>query len=87
VVLGVDGQARKLLEDAQAGIFIEPENATALTQAILQLWQNGEMRVSLGNNGRRYIVEHCSRRENALEYLNLLEAVACRRGATRSATA
>jgi len=30
VILGVDGQARKIMEEAQAGIFVEPENVRRL---------------------------------------------------------
>ena len=38
VILGVDGQAREILEKAQGGIFVEPENATALVAAIAKLY-------------------------------------------------
>ena len=30
VILGVDGQARQIIEDAEAGLVIEPENSEAL---------------------------------------------------------
>ncbi len=34
VILGVDGQARQIVEEAGAGLVIEPENAEALVAAI-----------------------------------------------------
>jgi glycosyltransferase involved in cell wall biosynthesis len=37
VILGVDGQARKIVEEAEAGIVIEPENSIALVEAIQRL--------------------------------------------------
>ena len=33
VILGVDGQARQIVEQAGAGLVIEPENSEALVQA------------------------------------------------------
>ena len=39
VILGVEGQARQIVEDAGAGLVIEPENADALAAAITQLDQ------------------------------------------------
>jgi len=40
VILGVDGQARKIVDEAQAGLFMEPENPDALTNAIMHLAAN-----------------------------------------------
>jgi hypothetical protein len=37
VILGVDGQAREILEKAQGDICVEPENTTVLTAAIANL--------------------------------------------------
>ena len=75
VILGVDGQARQLLEEAQGGIAIEPEDSSALAGAIQRLAQNAELRQSLGLNGRRYIVKRCSRRRTAEQYLEVLQRV------------
>src|SRR5258708_8162293 len=52
VILGVDGQARKIVEDAGAGIVIEPENAEALVWAINQLSAERELGNALGQKGR-----------------------------------
>jgi colanic acid biosynthesis glycosyl transferase WcaI len=75
VILGVEGQARKILEEAGAGLAIEPENAEALVQAILQLAQNPELGRSLGQKGREYILRCFSRAETAEKYIQILEAV------------
>lgn len=76
VVLSVDGQARKVLEEARAGLFVEPENPDAIAQAIVDLYRDRDLRQSLGANGRRYAVEHLSRAQTASRYLDLLEKVA-----------
>jgi len=72
VILSVDGQARQVLEQAQAGICMEPENVSALVQAILRLTRNAGLRNTLGNNGRRYIVQHLSREYTARVYIDVL---------------
>ena len=78
VILGVDGQARQVLEEAQAGVFVEPENQVALVQAIKHLYQDSTLRQTLGRNGRNYIVEHLSREQTAKLYTTVLEKVAFR---------
>jgi len=37
VIVAIDGVARKLVEDAQCGYFVEPENSEELAQAIKKL--------------------------------------------------
>ena len=73
VILGVDGQARQIVEDAAAGLVIEPENSAALAQAISQLAANRELGESLGQKGREYILRHFSRREMAEKYIDILQ--------------
>jgi glycosyltransferase involved in cell wall biosynthesis len=76
VILGVDGQARQVLDQAQAGVFVEPENQVALVQAIKHLYQDSTLRQTLGLNGRNYIMEHLSRERTAKLYTTVLEKVA-----------
>jgi glycosyltransferase involved in cell wall biosynthesis len=73
VILGVDGQARAILEEARGGLTIEPENSDALASAIRLLAANPEMAAELGRNGREYIVLKFSRRETAEKYIRVLE--------------
>ncbi|MBZ5598750.1 MAG: glycosyltransferase family 4 protein [Acidobacteriia bacterium] len=73
VILGVDGQARKILDAAQAGIFVEPENVSDLMRAITCLAADADLRELLGRNGRRHILEHFSRRQTARTYIAVLE--------------
>ena len=73
VILGVDGQARTILEQARAGLAIEPENAGALVEAICYLQANRDLARFLGQNGRGYIVRKFSRGYTAEKYINLLE--------------
>ena len=80
VVLGVEGQALQVLEEAGAGVSIEPENPVALTEAVIKLYQDEGLRRSLGENGRKYVVESFSRKETARTYIDVLERVVLSRG-------
>jgi putative colanic acid biosynthesis glycosyltransferase WcaI len=75
VILGVDGQARQIVEAAGGGMVIEPENSEALAGAIQQLAADRSMGVDLGRRGRAYITKNLSRRETADKYLRILESV------------
>jgi colanic acid biosynthesis glycosyl transferase WcaI len=73
VILGVDGQARTILEEARGGLVIEPENSDALVSAIRSLAANREMARELGENGREYVVRKFSRGHTAEKYIRVLE--------------
>jgi colanic acid biosynthesis glycosyl transferase WcaI len=75
VILGVEGQARQILEEARAGISIEPGNASELAQAVLHLAGDEQLRETLGRNGRRYVLKRVSRRQTATAYLDVLSAL------------
>ena len=75
VILGVEGQARQIVEQAGAGLAIEPENAGQLAQAIEQLAAHRELAAALGNKGREFIVQNLSRRHTAEKYLDVLRSV------------
>jgi glycosyltransferase involved in cell wall biosynthesis len=75
VILGVEGQARKIMDDANSGVFMEPENADDLTRAIQNLHANPGLREALGRNGRNHILRSFSRQESAKSYITVLERV------------
>src|SRR6202167_1698357 len=73
VILGVDGQARTILEEARGGLVIEPENSDALANAIRYLAANREAARTMGKNGRECIMRNFSRRQTAEKYIGVLE--------------
>lgn len=75
VIVAVDGQARQIVEDAGAGVFVEPENAKALVDAIIELAQVPERRRQMGSSGRQYIVNKFSREKTARDYIAVLETL------------
>jgi colanic acid biosynthesis glycosyl transferase WcaI len=74
VIVAVDGQARQIVEEAGAGVFVEPENSKALVKAVLDLAEDPEHRRQMGANGRQYIVNRLSREKTARDYITVLEA-------------
>jgi colanic acid biosynthesis glycosyl transferase WcaI len=75
VVVAVDGQARQIVEEADAGVFVEPENSEALVQAIQDLAEDPARRRQMGTSGRQYIVNRFSREKTARDYISVLETL------------
>jgi glycosyltransferase involved in cell wall biosynthesis len=76
LILGVDGQARKIMDEAKAGLFVQPENVSALVNAIIRLANNSSLCETFGRNGRDHIVKRLSRQQTARVYISILEDVA-----------
>jgi colanic acid biosynthesis glycosyl transferase WcaI len=72
VLVAVDGQARQIVEEAGAGVYVEPENSKALVKAILDLAADPARRRQMGAAGRRYIVNKFSREKTARDYIAVL---------------
>ena len=71
VVLMVNGEAREILESSGGGIWVAPEDASGLVQAIAQFMaMSAEERQRMGERGRAYVL---SRYTRAIQNRNLLE--------------
>jgi glycosyltransferase involved in cell wall biosynthesis len=76
ILLGFEGDARALLDEADCGIAFEPSNDEELAAAAERIAAAPpEERRRLGENGRRYVIEHFDRRKLAHDYLEVLERV------------
>ena len=73
VILGVEGESAQILQRAEAGFAVEPENAEEHTEAILKLYNNRELLEQMGENGRKTIVETYDRRYLAQQYLEIMQ--------------
>ena len=74
VVVSIGGEAKSLVEKANGGITIAPEDPQAMADAILALWRNPELRKAIGQSGREYVLSHCSRQRAADAIENLSTA-------------
>ena len=75
IVGALEGEARQVIEAAQCGICVEPENSAAMADAILSLYRDPELRMRLGENGRRYVAKHYNRKEIAAQFEQILAEV------------
>ena len=75
ILLCVDGEARDVLNKAEGGIFVPPEDATAMAKAILDLKKNPVLREIMGRNGRAFTERHYSRQVQAIQLVRLLEQI------------
>lgn len=78
MILGVEGEAQALLEDAQAGISIVPEDSGGLAEAVRQLASDRARGRTMGNSGRRFVEENFDRTKLAQLYANFLETIVAR---------
>jgi glycosyltransferase involved in cell wall biosynthesis len=78
IILSVNGEARRIFEEAQAGIYVRPENFYELSTAIIKLYENPELCCRCGENGRSYVIKNFSRQEQAQKlekvFLKMLES-------------
>ena len=75
VLLVIDGVIRELVEQAGAGIFVEPGNPQALASAVRQLMKNPADAEKMGRAGRLYIENKFSRTQIASQFNLLLESL------------
>ncbi len=76
ILLGVDGEARRLLERAGAGVAIPPEDAGRLAEAIRALAADAPRCRALGQSGRAFVAREFLRERLAADYATLLQRVA-----------
>jgi len=75
ILMAIDGVSRELVEEARAGIYVEPENAEEYSKAIRE-YLNDEARLQReGENGYQYAKNNFDREFLAKEYLKSIEKV------------
>lgn len=76
IVLGVRGEARRIVENAGAGISIPPEDPDALLEAVIDLKERPQLRQEMADKAHEYVRAHFNRKTLAREYAILLERIA-----------
>jgi glycosyltransferase involved in cell wall biosynthesis len=74
VIGSVRGEPARILE-AAGGVVVEPEDPSALADAVRDLAADPDRRVAMGRRGRTYVAEHFDRAKLAERYRGLLMAV------------
>ncbi|UCC68628.1 MAG: glycosyltransferase family 4 protein [Armatimonadota bacterium] len=73
VLLAIDGVARELVENAGAGVYVEPGDTDAMRRAILWLRGHPAKAAEMGRRGETYVREHFDRAVLAERYLAHME--------------
>lgn len=73
ILLSVEGNAKEVVERAQAGFCVEPENPEAMAEAVLRLRDDRKLRRQLGTSGRQFVEREHSRDQIALLLADALE--------------
>ena len=73
VLLAINGISRQLIEDAQAGLYIEPENPGDFAKKVLLYLENPALAELHGRNGYVYARQFFDRAHLAQKYLQYIE--------------
>ena len=75
IIMGVDGYAKKLVMDAEAGLDMTPESAESLVECVKNLVDNPELCKQLGENAYNNIAKVHNRDKQAEDYINILQEI------------
>lgn len=75
IIISVEGEAQKIIEEANSGFFSEPENPVLLKEKILYAYKNPKILLEMANNGRKYVEENFDRSKIADEYKKIIDDV------------
>jgi glycosyltransferase involved in cell wall biosynthesis len=87
ILMAIDGVSRKLVLDAQAGFYVEPENVQEYVRAVDYYLHHPETMIQQGENGYRYAKENFDRYVLSEQYFTHLQKIISRpeRGYLRKA--
>ena len=75
IIQAIDA-GNNMVEDANCGFYAEPENAEAISEAIMKLKGLGEEeRIKLGNNGHEYVLTNHSYQVLAQRFLDIMKGL------------
>jgi len=75
VVTNVDGELRTLLEANNTGLYFTLKQNGAFADAIIKLASEGELRKTMGENGRRLVKTNFLRKHQARKAVETIEAI------------
>ena len=73
IVLGVEGEVKAIIQQAQTGLCIDPESAEQLANAVLKLKEDRALYAQLSARGRPYVSTEYDRKVLADQYLKIIE--------------
>jgi len=74
ILLAIDGVSRTLVESANCGVYVEPENIESIVNAIKRILNENELEL-MGLNGYNYALQHFDRKRLAENYIGYLNSI------------
>lgn len=75
ILMAIDGVSRELIEQAQAGSFVEPENPKDFAAKIKWYKENPAVAKAQGENGYRFAKQYFDRSVLALQYIDEMQDI------------
>ncbi len=77
IILGVEGESQAIIEQAECGYVIEPQNSSQLAEKVKLLYEDAHLYNDAAKNGRKYVSKFFDRRKLAIDYLSILSSIVC----------
>lgn len=75
ILMVIDGVSRQLIEEANAGLYVEPENPADFAEKIRYYIRNSNMLSVHGNNGYQYAINNFDRNFLASRYIDIIAGI------------
>jgi glycosyltransferase involved in cell wall biosynthesis len=75
-LLAIDGVIRKVVEDGDGGLFVQPGDDAALAAAALTLCDDPERARAMGRSARRHVEQYFNRHRQAEDFVRLVSRLA-----------
>ena len=75
IVLGVEGESKEIVEEAGAGLTIQPENVSQLVESVLRLKMDPTLYAQIQNDGQRHVQNYYDRSVLAKKYMEQVRYV------------
>jgi glycosyltransferase involved in cell wall biosynthesis len=74
-VLAIDGVIRRVIDEAEAGLYVPPGDPAAMAAAVARLQADACLRARMGRSARAHVVKSFNRREQANDFRRVLQRV------------
>lgn len=75
ILMAIDGVSRELVEEAHAGVYVEPENVSEYSKIIREYLVNPSRLLEEGENGYQYARQNFDRQVLAAKYLEHIKGI------------
>ncbi|MDN5354001.1 MAG: hypothetical protein PWQ09_757 [Candidatus Cloacimonadota bacterium] len=72
ILVGIEGEARKLVNESNTGLYYKPENSSDLAAKIMYLYKNRDILKEFSNNARSFVEENFTRKKLAKKLEKIL---------------